>query len=130
MEKKSLLYFGVLVLIVVFGAFALATGMDGQEGSEKTEAAGMASKCLACHGSYDDIAKATADFKTANGEVTTPHRYVPHDDPEGIPECTECHTPHEIPLQDVSKVVKPDNINWCYDSCHHMRNLQPCSACH
>jgi hypothetical protein len=27
-------------------------------------------------------------------------------------------------------VVIPDNLNWCYDSCHHMRNFQPCSACH
>jgi hypothetical protein len=130
MEKKYLLYFGALALIVVFGAFALATGMDGQEGSEETETVGAASKCLACHGSYDDIAKATADYTAPSGETTTPHRYVPHDDKEGIPECTECHTPHEIPLEDVSTVVIPDNVDWCYDSCHHVRNLQPCSNCH
>lgn len=130
MGNKSLLYFSALVLTVVFGAFALATAMDGQESSEETETAGVASKCLACHGSYDDIAKATAEFTAPSGETTTPHRYIPHDDPEGIPECTECHKPHEIPLEDVSTVVKPDNLDFCYAYCHHAQNLQPCSACH
>lgn len=130
MQKKSLLYFGALILMSVFGAFALATAMDDQNGSEETEAAMDASTCLACHGSFDDIAEATAGFATASGETTTPHRYIPHDDKEGIPECTECHTPHEMPLEDVSSVAKPDNVDWCYESCHHAYNLQPCSTCH
>ena len=130
MEKRSLLYFGVLFLISVFGAFALATGEDGQESSEETETEVAAQTCLACHGSFDDIAEATADFTTSTGETSTPHRYIPHDDKEGIPECIECHMPHEMPLEDVSTVVKPDNVDWCYESCHHAYNLEPCSTCH
>ena len=128
MEKKCLLYFGALILMSVFGAFALATGMDGQEGSDETEMS--ASTCLACHGSFDDLAEATADFTASSGETTSPHRYIPHDDKEGIPDCTECHMLHQIPLEDVSSVVKPDNVDWCYDSCHHAANLLPCSTCH
>ena len=127
MVNRSLLYFGVLILISFFGVFALATGMDGQEGAEETKAAAT---CLACHGSFDDLVKATADFTAASGETTSPHRYIPHDDKEGLPECTECHTPHPIPIEDVSAVVKPDNVDWCYNSCHHARNLEPCSTCH
>lgn len=130
MANRSLLNFSILILISVFGAFALATGMDGQEAEEETKAAEASTACLACHGSFDDIVKATADFETASGETTSPHRYIPHDDKEGVPECTECHTPHKIPLEDVSTVVKPDNVDWCYQSCHHAYNLEPCSTCH
>jgi hypothetical protein len=130
MANRSLLYFGGLILISIFGAFALATGMDGQESAEEANTKEPAVDCLMCHGSFDDLAKATADFKTASGETTTPHRYIPHDDKESIPECTGCHTPHAIPIEDVSEVVKPDNVNWCYDNCHHARNLSACSVCH
>jgi hypothetical protein len=130
MENRSLLYFGVLALISVFGAFAPATGMDGQEVAEEKELLGVAEQCLACHGSFEDLAKATADFTNTIGETATPHQYVPHDDKEGIPKCTVCHIPHDLPLEDISTVVKPDNLKWCYDNCHHAANLQPCSVCH
>ncbi len=130
MTNRSLLYFSALILIPFFGAFALATGMDGQESAEKAETVKPAVACLDCHGSFDYVADITSDFVTASGETTTPHRYIPHDDKEGIPECTECHIPHTIPLEDVSTVVKPDNVDWCYDICHHARNLEPCSTCH
>ena len=149
MRNKFLVYFCVLILITVSVVFALAqdsdnqegsqetetevtasTGTDGQEGSQETETKMTASTCLACHGSFDDLAKATADYTAPSGETTTPHRYIPHDDPEGIPECTECHKPHEIPLEDASTVEKPANVDFCYNYCHHVRTLQPCSACH
>ena len=121
---------GALILLVAFGAFALAAGLAVQEGEGGKEADEVVKKCLACHGPYDELAKATADFTTASGETVTPHQYVPHEEKKDIPKCTECHVPHEIPLEDVSKVVKPDNIDWCYESCHHAYNLQPCSTCH
>lgn len=130
MVNRSFLYLGALILISFLGAFALAGGINDQEGTEKAETEESAVDCLMCHGSFDDLAKATADFKAASGEITTPHRYIPHDDKEGIPKCTECHTPHAIPIEDVSAIVKPDNVDWCYDSCHHARNLVVCSTCH
>ncbi len=130
MDKKPLLYFGVLVLMSVFGAFAQTTGMDGQEVAEEKKLPSVAEQCLACHGPFEELAKATADFTNSIGETASPHQYIPHDDKEGIPKCTECHTPHVIPLLDVSTVVKPDNLDWCYMNCHHAYNLQPCSACH
>lgn len=130
MSNRSLLYFSALIFISFFGAFALATGMDGQEGTEETKAVETAHACLACHGSFDDLVKATADFTAASGETTSPHRYIPHDDKEGLPECTGCHTAHAIPIEDVSAIVKPDNVDWCYDNCHHARNLSACSTCH
>jgi len=96
------------------------------------EAAETGPKCLDCHGPYDKLAKETADFTMPSGEVATPHQYVPHDEKveENIPNCTECHTKHEIPLLDKSTVVKPDNVDYCYQNCHHVNNFQPCSACH
>jgi hypothetical protein len=130
MANKSLMYFCALILMSFFGAFALATGMDGREDKEETAAAAASATCLACHGSFDDLIKATAGFTASSGETTSPHRYIPHDDMEGIPECTECHIPHAIPIENVSAVVKPDNVDWCYDNCHHARNLSACSTCH
>jgi len=103
--------------------------MDGQDSADETTEEPVVD-CLMCHGSFEDLVKATADFTAASGETTSPHRYIPHDDKEGIPECTECHIPHAIPIEDVSAVVKPDNVDWCYDNCHHARNLSACSTCH
>jgi hypothetical protein len=90
----------------------------------------VAQKCLACHGSYDKLAEKTANFKTTSGETVTPHQYVPHADKTDIPECTECHVPHPVALEDNSKVVKPDKLTYCYSNCHHMSNLQPCKNSH
>ena len=130
MGDKSLVYSGVLVLILVFGVFALATVTDDQEVAEEKKLPSVAEQCLACHGPFEDLAKATADYTASSGEITTPHKYIPHDDKEGIPKCTECHIPHVIPLEDVSTVVKPDNLDYCYQNCHHVYNFQPCYTCH
>jgi hypothetical protein len=130
MKKSSFLFLGALILLSAFGAFALASGMAVQNGAGESEIGPVAKTCLACHGSYDDIAKDTADFIAPSGETVTPHQYVPHEEKKDIPECTECHQSHDIPLEDVSKVVMPDNLDYCYQSCHHAYNLQPCSTCH
>ena len=119
----------VLALLFLFGTFVLTTAAAPQE-VKKIEIKGVAQKCLACHGSYDKIAEATANFKASSGETVTPHQYVPHAEKTDIPDCTECHTPHPVPLEDKSKAVKPDNVDWCYTTCHHASNLQPCKDCH
>ncbi len=129
MERRSTPVLVILTLALLFGTFALTTGAAPQE-AKKTDTTGVAEKCLACHGPYDKIREATADFKASSGETITPHQYVPHADKKDIPDCTECHTPHPIPLEDKSKAVKPNSVDWCFSSCHHANNLQPCSTCH
>jgi hypothetical protein len=122
MVRRSMLSLVVLGLLLVFGTcvFAVQT-MSSAKIDKET--------CLGCHGPFDKIAKATAEWKAASGETTTPHRYVPHDSTD-VPQCTECHTAHEIPLKDKATVVKPKDLIFCFDACHHARNLQPCKSCH
>ena len=135
--EKFLVFFCALILIAI-SAFALAAGEGVQDAAKPPEAATSPAapetgpKCLDCHGPYDKLAKETADFTMPSGEVVTPHQYIPHDEKieENIPKCTECHTKHEIPLLDKSTVVKPNNVDYCYQNCHHVNNFQPCSACH
>jgi hypothetical protein len=109
-----------LVVLLVFGCLALAA-QDSKDGKPK---------CLTCHGPFDKLVKAPAALKTANDGTVNPHKYIPHDS-QDVPQCTECHlVPHEIPLKDKASVVKPKDISYCYDACHHQRNLQLCKSCH
>ena len=108
----------MLALFLAFGAL----GLGLQSNTPKDQ-------CLTCHGPFEKLAKDTAGFKVPSGETGTPHRYVPHDTKE-IPECTECHVPHPVPLEDPTKVEKPEGVKWCYSGCHHTSDLQPCKSCH
>jgi len=122
-----------LTFIFLAGSVCLlssAAQVDDADASPKAEKKTEAQKCLACHGSFDKLAEKTADFKAPSGETTTPHRYVPHTSKTSIPECIECHVPHPIPLENKSDVVTRDNLSYCYQSCHHPGNLQPCKNCH
>jgi hypothetical protein len=93
-------------------------------------------ECLTCHGSYDKLAEATAKYVAPSGEKGTPHRYVPHNTKteESVPDCTKCHAKHStdtLPEKgsiDLSKL----NVKWCYDQCHHEKNLVSCKEleCH
>ena len=124
MEKKVIL---AMVFVLILGAFTLAVAMQ-QDISENDKVDKFA--CLACHGPFDEIAAATADYTAPSGETVTPHQYIPHAEKQEIPQCVECHVMHPIPFESKGKMVKPDNINFCYANCHHAQNLQPCSACH
>ncbi|HTY62522.1 MAG TPA: hypothetical protein VMG30_09720 [Acidobacteriota bacterium] len=128
MKKKTSFYLAIAVLLL--GTLTLLAAAAPQDNAQSGDKKTVAQKCLACHGSYEKLAEKTADFKAPSGETSTPHRYVPHDDKTGIPECIECHTPHPVPLQNKSDVVKPDKITFCYSNCHHAQNLQPCKNCH
>jgi hypothetical protein len=91
-------------------------------------------QCLSCHRPFDKIIEASAKYVAPSGEKTSPHRYVPHDsnNEEDVPECTHCHTAHPLdPLPakgsiDRSKV----GVQWCYDACHHEKDLTSCKQCH
>ncbi len=124
MQKRSTLFLIALIVLILFGSIALATQDSG-----KQEAKIDKTKCLGCHGPFEKIIKATANWESPAGDKVSPHRYVPHDS-EDVPECTECHTPHTIPLQDKASVVKPKDVDYCYTACHHAHNLQPCKNCH
>jgi hypothetical protein len=130
MGKKSTLFSTFSISVVLFGVFALAVG-SAEVPDKKIETKGVAKKCLACHGSYDKIRETTAEYKVSDTVTVNPHQYVPHKEKTDIPDCTECHlVEHPIPLEDKSKVFKPKDLSWCYSSCHHMSNFNPCSACH
>jgi hypothetical protein len=128
-KRKSILLLTALTPALLPGSFAFSAGAALQA-VQAIETKSVAQQCLACHGPYDKIAAATKDFKASSGETVTPHQYVPHAGKKDVPDCTECHTAHPLPLKDKSTVVKPTNADWCYATCHHAYNLQPCKNCH
>jgi hypothetical protein len=91
-------------------------------------------ECLTCHGPFDKLVEASVKYVAPSGEKGSPHRYVPHNSKaeEDIPDCTHCHAKHALdPLPekgsiDLSKV----SVKWCYDQCHHEKNLTSCKECH
>jgi hypothetical protein len=121
MTRRLSVMLMALALIVVCGK--LATSAAPQEKVDKQ-------KCLGCHGPYDTLKQKTANYSPNEGEKASPHQYVPHEEKKEIPECTECHTPHKVPLEDKATVVKAKGVDYCYTNCHHARNLQPCKDCH
>ena len=133
--KRSLPLLGGIAAAsaLLFGLLA-AAGIAFEAPRKTIEIKGVAKTCLACHGSYDKIREATAKFKATSGEAVTPHQYLPHKANEGedqdIPDCTECHEEHSMPVTDKSKVVKPKDNEFCYTACHHMNNLDNCNKCH
>lgn len=84
--------------------------------------------CLGCHGPFDKLVSATANYVWPNGDKQSPHRYVPHDSTEVL-ECSNCHKPHPLPpsASDIAAMANP-NPKWCY-SCHHTGTLT-CGTCH
>ncbi len=95
-----------------------------------TAAGSSKDACLECHGPFDKLVSATANYNAwQGGEKTSPHRYVPHDSKD-IPECSNCHKqahPLSPTAADISAMPKP-NPQWCY-TCHHAGVLQ-CGTCH
>ncbi len=91
-------------------------------------------ECLSCHGPFDKLTEVTGNYVAPSGEKISPHRFVPHDskNDNDIPECANCHKAHPLdPLPthgsiDLSKV----EVKWCYETCHHEKNLTSCKQCH
>ena len=142
-KRFTVLWVAVMAFVLLAGIFAMVI-VGAETPGTKIETKGVAENCLKCH-DYEKIRKDTAEFKTPEGDTSTPHKYIPHkkkaDSPEGettstpdeakaiIPDCTECHTEHSFPAEK-DKIVKPKSIQFCYTSCHHMNNLMACSTCH
>jgi hypothetical protein len=123
MGKGFALFSGVLAVLLVFGSVEFAA-QESKPPEKITK-----EQCLACHGPFEKVIEKNVKFKFSEEETINPHRYIPHDSEEA-PECTECHVPHTLPPPDKSAIVKPNNVEFCLASCHHMRNFQPCTACH
>lgn len=100
-------------------ATAATTASAAAESSKDT--------CLGCHGPFDKIISETANYTMPSGEQTSPHRYVPHKSKD-IPECSNCHEPHPVPLTSTEGLPKP-KTDWCY-MCHHAGVLQCGPPCH
>ncbi len=99
-----------------------ATTAAGAVGSSKAA-------CLMCHGPFDKLISETSDYLMPSGDEeikSSPHRYMPHNS-KNIPECSECHKPHPVPLTSTEGLPKPE-VNYCY-ACHHAGVLQ-CGTCH
>ena len=88
--------------------------------------AGSQAVCLGCHGPYEKIIAATANYYMPSGETMSPHRYVPHKS-TNIPDCKNCHQAHPIPPASKASVPTP-STDWCY-KCHHA-NVLECGTCH
>jgi hypothetical protein len=133
MNKRLFLLLTALIVTLALGALAVTAVAEPQDNAaaDKPDPKIETKKCLACHGPFDELAKSTAGYTTPSEEQTTPHKYVPHDDPveANISNCTNCHTPHPIPPDSSKSAAKP-TVEWCYTNCHHAFNLSPCSDCH
>ena len=80
--------------------------------------------CLGCHGSYEELAKTTADSKVLtdkNGTTVNPHA-VPKSESHDALNCVSCHTVHEA--AEVAEVAQ----NECR-TCHHA-DVYTCGTCH
>jgi hypothetical protein len=128
----------VAIGTVTAGVSAQSTGAAtiAPSGAPQTGASTMATskdRCLNCHGPFDKLAAAAANYMAPNGERVTPHHYVPHDskDTKAIPECSNCHQSHPVrpTASDLAVLPKP-NVQWCYTNCHHENNFTPCKNCH
>ena len=92
--------------------------------------------CLSCHGPYEKVVQASANYtiQDGSGSKVNPHTMIDissskrHNTGKGVPECANCHKPHPLPMAS-SKDVPKANVEFCY-SCHHQRNFIPCSQCH
>lgn len=77
--------------------------------------------CLACHGSYDELAKRTTDYTGTtdkNGTTVNPHA-VPETDAHAALSCVYCHGGHKE-VKDISKSCM---------TCHHAE-VYECGTCH
>lgn len=80
--------------------------------------------CLACHGSYEELAEKTAAstvLTDAEGKVVNPHA-IPENEDHAATDCSSCHAMHS---SEPASETAPD---YCI-SCHHA-NVFACHTCH
>ena len=132
---KALFIFGALlafslVLPVTAHLSSASAATAAVSGSGTSVPATSKTACLTCHGPFDALIRKTAKYVMPSKEVTSPHRYVPHQSGEAkdVPECTSCHDVHAQPApanQDLTR----NKVDYCY-SCHHEKAFTACAECH
>jgi hypothetical protein len=120
---------GILTIILISTSLAFGTDADDQKARKEQTAL-----CLGCHGPFDKVMEASANWTMADGKKLNPHRYVPHDSKleDEVPDCTHCHTAHPLDPLPAAKSIDLSKLNeqWCYQACHHEKNFQSCKDCH
>lgn len=132
------------VAVIVFGvALLLGSAAGAVAPAQEQDSARSKDECLECHGPFEKLVSAPPRFETRKGgDKVNPHQFValgvgdkvnPHRDAArdstSIPDCAVCHQPHPVPLASKEGLQKP-RVEWCYDTCHHVRDFTPCSKCH
>ena len=116
-------------------AFAASGALAAEDSAEK--ASDSTKQCLMCHGgSFEALREQTKNWTDEFGDKIQPHQYLdsesanPHQGAKVVPECTNCHEKHPVPLPAGYK-PKQATFSTCY-GCHHMENFQKCSdaGCH
>ena len=134
MKKRSVICHScvfIFAMLLLLSVSSLAPAADAPANAPAPavaapKAGGSKDTCLSCHGPFDKLAASTADYAMPSGEKKSPHYYVPHKS-KHIPECSNCHKPHPVPL--VSKEGLPKaGTDYCY-TCHHKGGLE-CGTCH
>jgi hypothetical protein len=133
---RDLFLFLMAVMIILKVCAMPAGAAAAPAGSSQTAApptAAAKDACLNCHGPFDKLAGASANYAAPSGEKIVPHRFVPHNskDAKAIPGCNNCHEAHPLPpaANALAALSKPD-VQWCYTACHHKNNFVLCKDCH
>jgi hypothetical protein len=125
---------GVLICVWILGAQVHNSPPVQQPRPSAPQAAKDANACLPCHGPFEKLMEASAKYVAPSGEKGSPHRYVPHDSKKDadVPECGHCHTAHSLDPLPSHGSIDPAKagVQWCYDACHHEKNLHSCKECH
>ena len=117
----------VLAMTLMVSGFSPAqTPAPAPAAGAETTVEGSKDTCLGCHGPFDKLTSVTVNYQWQSGDKSSPHRYVPHDSKD-IPECSNCHKPHPVPLTSTKGLPKA-NAEWC-NMCHHA-GFAPCKSCH
>ena len=81
--------------------------------------------CLACHGSYEELATKTVDYQglvDEKGTVVNPHA-LPESEDHATLDCADCHKMHEADAD-----MAASSSQACL-TCHH-ENVFECGTCH
>lgn len=92
--------------------------------------------CLGCHGPYEKVFNASANYTFYDGSKINPHITVdpaaskPHASGKGILECAKCHELHPIPITPTAaKNLPRAELKYCF-GCHHTGGFTSCNKCH
>jgi hypothetical protein len=90
---------------------------ENEDYEDDMSSASTTAVCLACHGSYEELAALGAELVDEDGNIVNPH-----DTHRGEVDCCKCHLVHDTEVTMVEKAY-----TYCY-SCHHYGSFDPSSC--